>query len=240
MARAALAYVCVLLALTCAAAPAPPQPQARAQPQPLPEKARDKPRAEAKKEWLDGATVDELIEYLTELKAKRADTDRQIKEALAELTERVRAQEQKLAALGLRIEEKRAAPDTPGTGPARPPVASVPAVPAVADEFQRAYDADKALHLAGAEDCQALAKIYALAGEALDRVKLPTIGHFRQGIEIQARARLKNRLPSLYALAQRQLLAKLPADDAVLTPQVSAAAKMAALGIAHQLDRVAP
>jgi hypothetical protein len=199
----------------------------------------EKPKGEGKPSWLASATVEELIEHLTELKAKRAEAERQIKEALTELTERVRQQEAKLAALGLRLEpsaEKKATEPTPKSEvtPKLPPVAPAP------DEFQQAYDADKALNLAGAEECRALANIYALAGASLDRVKLATVGHFRQGIDVQARARLKNRLPSLYALAQRQLLAKLPADDAVFTPQVVAAAKMAALGVAQQLERLTP
>jgi hypothetical protein len=72
-------------------------------------------------EWLRGQGIEQLVEHLSALRIKRAELDRQERDAVAALKEKLREQENKLLRLGIRLEDTRSVPQ-----PA-PPLDSPPA-----------------------------------------------------------------------------------------------------------------
>lgn len=129
------------------------------------------------------------------------------------------------------------APPPPYVGPA-PTVPAPVATPA--DEFASAYATDKAAGRGSAADLKALSRIYANAGEALDRARPPTVGHLRNGLVIIENVQLKQALPTVLTLARRQLALRLPPDATIIDPQTGLAAKLVLLDLAASLEKITP
>lgn len=129
------------------------------------------------------------------------------------------------------------APPPPYVGPA-PSVPTPTTTPA--DEFASAYATDKAAGRGSAADLKALSRIYANAGEALDRARPPTVGHLRNGLVIIENVQLKQALPTVLTLARRQLALRLPPDATIIDPQTGLAAKLVLLDLAASLEKITP
>lgn len=202
--------------------------------------AQEKPKS-------DPAGIDELIAKLADVRKQRGELENQERSLISQLRERMLAQQQKLAQMGVSLEAPIPLP--PVTSPA-PPVQPPPSTPpqpqpprapaTLAEELTAAYQADKAVRRGGPDDLRSLARIFENAGQALDKARPPTVGHLRNGIEVIIRVQLKQQLPSVVTLLQRHLALKLPDDNTALTPATGVACKFVLLEVASALTAITP
>lgn len=196
-------------------------------------------------------TIEELVQRLLEVRAKRAELDKQEREAVQVLRKQMEVLQQQLKQVGVLIEGD--APVVVVTPPAKPVVPTLPPVapPTSGDELAAAWRTDRDGGQGTFQDLQALALAYRNAGEALERSRPPTVGHLIGGLEVRNRVQLKDRLPRVQVLCKQHLALKLPPSSTVLTPIVPAghrveqspeliACKQVLIELASLLERVLP
>lgn len=207
------------------------------------------PKGPQPKEKVLEPSIEELIQRLLEVRAKRSELDKQEKEAVQALRKQMEALQNQLKQVGVLIDGDAPVVVTPPIKPVPvlPPV--VPATPL--DELTAAYRADRDGKQGTFEDLQALALSYRSAGEGMERTRPPTIGHLLGGLEVRHRVNLKGRLPRTLELCKQYLALKLLPSNTVLVPilppsvkveqsDALQASKQVLIELASLLERVTP
>src|SRR5262245_57609750 len=90
--------------------PRPTEPPQDPLPPPLAEPPLAPPSTRGSPQSLRGLGIDQLVDHLKTLRAQRAELEKQEKEAVALLREKLKEQRQRLQQLGIPLEEPAAAP----------------------------------------------------------------------------------------------------------------------------------
>lgn len=160
-------------------------------------------------------TIDQLMDRLTGIKAKRVDLDKQEAETVGELRRRADALGKKLADLGVHP------PIGPAPNPKPPPPKPDPADPLTA-LFQAAYDRD-----AGLDKKERLADLAELYRQAVDLAKdgkVVTTAELVQRIQAAAKALKVTGLVEVRKLVAAEIAAVFPEDEPLTEAKRSAAA----------------
>lgn len=205
--------------------------------------------------------LEQLISTLSDVRAKRAELEKEERALIAAIKTKLEEQRQRLEKIGVlspgpAIESTSPTVTTaPVPAPATPPAASetLPAARPVSfiDELSAAFRADRDAGQGTQQDLRNLALAYVNAGEALERTRPPTVGHLLEGLEIRNRVQLKDKLPRVQTLTRQWLALKLPPSNAVLTPSLTsggranppgevAACKQVLVELSSFLEKVSP
>mgnify|MGYP001559844880 CR=1 FL=1 len=173
-------------------------------------------------------TIDQLIEHLDALRVKRSDLERQERDILEGLRQKLREQMQRLQALGVQVD---------GVPPPLPPVVPAP-LPVPADTLLAAYTSDRNLGHGGPAELRAIAAQLRAAGEALERARPAQVSHLRGALEVIIGGKLAGKLPSTFLAVKANIASGFPADGTAMTPEVGVAVKLILLSLAGRLEKL--
>lgn len=161
------------------------------------------------------STIEQLMDRLAGIKAKRAELDKQEAEAVGELRRKADALGKKLADLGVHP------PVGPAPNPKPPPPKPNPADPLTA-LFQAAYDRDAGLDKK--EGLADLAELYRQAVDLTKDSKVTTTAELVQRIQAAAKALKVTGLVEVRKLVAAEIAAVFPEDEPLTEARRSAAA----------------
>lgn len=171
-------------------------------------------------------SIDQLIDKLSDLRVKRTDLDRQERDVVGTLREKIREQQQRLQQLGVQLD---------GLPPSLPITPTLPLAPA--DPLLAAYQVDRAQGLGGPAELRVLATKLRNAAAGLGE-RAFSVGVMRHALEVTLPVELRGKLPSTF-LAVKDALAKgFPPDATAITREVAISLSLTLNSIATQLEKL--